>query len=152
MDYTALTAKWPTVSGADARAKLAALNAETAAGPRQDVSVGAVEGYMRLGGLITAMQTWVDTKPGASSAFTAANELLGIIGSVHVTTFEMSKAPIYAAVQGFLGALAASPPALITTQNVSDLLAMAETTVPWHIANGYPNPINANDLVAAGLS
>lgn len=152
MDYTALRAKWPSVSGATAQNKLDALNAETVAGPRQDVGIADVQTYLGLRGLLVAIEDWIDTSPAPSAARIAAKELMRTINTVRQQTFQMSDVATYAAIQGMLGSLAVDPPALITTQHVADLLAMAETKVPWHAANGYANTLNVNDLTAAGLS
>jgi hypothetical protein len=64
----------------------------------------------------------------------------------------MSDPATYSAVQNFLGALAADSNTGITAGDVTALLAMAATTIPWWKASGYPCPFSGQDIVNAGLS
>lgn len=130
--------------------KIAKVNAWTVAGPLIDVPVSAVEGYLSLSGALTAMEDWLGTSPAPGIARTAAKELLRTVASPHVTVFRTSDPATYAALQGMLGALSASPPALLTSDQVAALLAMANgPSMPWVQSNGW-GPINADQLAAAG--
>ncbi len=149
--YTALQTIWATLPSTDTTAqKLAAVNAMTVDGPNQDVPVANVEGYLSIGGILTNMEDWLAANTTPSAARTSAKELLRTIASPHVMAFNTSAPETYAALQGMLNALAASPPALLTAANVSALLAMAATTLPWWQANGYSSPISSADMIAAG--
>ncbi|MDX2221129.1 MAG: hypothetical protein SFV21_00180 [Rhodospirillaceae bacterium] len=147
--YNALRVKWPTVAGADTAARLAALNAETVAGPPRDVRTSEVLGFLALAGLTTAIEDWVAANPMPSAARTAAKELLRIISSPHVQSIETSAPAKLAVVDGMLSALVAA--SVITAEHKTALLALAATTRPWWQASGYTAPISANDLDAAGL-
>lgn len=153
--YDALIAKWATLTGTTDE-KLAAVNALTLPGPNADVPVAAVEGYLSLAGVPTAMEDWIAANPAPSVPRTACNELLRTIASPHVETFAMSQPATYAALQGMLQALEAV--SLLTSGQVADLLAMAATTVPWWQASvaagggGLSGPVSETDLEPAGLS
>ncbi len=148
--YDALKTEWAALSGTTA-AKLAAINAMTVAGPKQDVSVSSVVAYLALNAKFANLQSYAASPPtGAqAAAVTAAKEFLAIL-STPVSTFQMSIASIYSTISTFLNALAADPASGITAADVTALLAMTATTIPWWKANGYTSPFTQADLDAAG--
>jgi hypothetical protein len=137
--------------------KLAKLNAWTITGPKQDVPISAVEGYLGLRGILTAIEDWLATNPAAGTSRTAAKELLRAIASPHVTVFQMSDPDVYARVQAMLGSLVAAPPALLTPDEEAELLALATPQVLWVAAPvsgggaGLAAPASLGTLQAAGI-
>lgn len=151
LNYSPLTALWPSLPAGTTAEKIAAVNAMTTSGTPRDVAVGDVQGYLDLNGLLPAIRTWVASNPAAGIALTAAQGLIDVLESPHIAVFQMSNSTVYTEIEGMLNALAASPPALLSATNVSNLLALAATTIPWWQANGFPAPLTTNDAAAAGL-
>ena len=149
--YDALVARWATLAGTAAQ-KLAAINAETVAGPNADVAVSAVVATLALSGKLAGLQTYAQSPPAnaVAQAVTAARELVALMSSPNAPAFRMSDPSVYTTVQGFLSALVADVATGITADNQSALLALAATTIPWWTANGYASPISQGDLDAAG--
>jgi hypothetical protein len=146
--YDALNQIWPSLQGANTAAKLAALNAMNVAGPKRDVNVSTVQGKLMLAG------AWLKLKVYATSAGPAApyaQMLLDMCGSPALNTFQMSDAGTYTAVQEMLGALATDPNSGVSAAISAELLALADSVVPWWQANGYRRPINMGDIVVTGL-
>lgn len=152
--YTALLNKWPSVQGADLAAKLAALDAETVAGPNIDVAIGDIVGYLAIGGKIAPLQDYAASTQTVSNknAVDAARTFFVLINTPRISVMQTSVPSVYAAVQGFLSTISADAASGITTNDVQAILGMAATTMPWWQANGYSSPIGTGDLEAAGIT
>jgi hypothetical protein len=164
--YTALIAAWngatqpPTgvtgtalISSMTTAQKLAAVNNWAVPGPNADVPVSAVVGYLGLQGKLSGLQAFAANPPSGDTnteAILAAKELVAIIGCPNAPDFGMSNSAYYSTIQGMLNALAADASSGITATDVTNLLALAATTVPWWQAGGYTSAISTADLGAAG--
>lgn len=146
--YDTLVAQWGTLTGTTAQ-KLVALNAQTVAGPKKDVPVSSVVGYLALNAKLSGVQKYASAPP-ATEAGIAGAELVAILNCPNAPPFGMADPTTYAAVNGLLSALASDSTSGITSADVTALLALAATSVPWWQANGYSSPISASDLAAAG--
>lgn len=162
--YNALIAKWATLFGSTDQ-KLVSVNAARAPWPRVDVSVSAVVGYLMLSGAYLPLSAFAQ---GAATgvaihdnALTAAKMLTAMLTMPNAPAFNTSNATNYATIKGLMDAIlaqeTAAPGSTGFTQGVHDgLLALAETTVTWCKANGYPDAqnggggITAIDLDSAG--
>lgn len=150
--YDALAAKWATLSGTTTE-KLSAINTLTVAGSNADVSVSSVLGYLALNGKLSNLLAYAASPPAGANAqaVVAAKEVSALFSTASFTTFAMSNAAIYAGVQGFISALVADAANTgITAADMSALLALAATTMPWWQSAGYTSSFNTNDLAAAG--
>ena len=158
--YDALTALWATLPAGDTTAqKLAAVNAMTVAGPKQDVPIGAVAGYLALQGKLAALQDYAAAKTGQPQAVVAARELVTLLAAPSVSSFRMSDPATYGAIAAFLNALAGDAASGITSGDVTALLALAQAPdISWCGANGYPDAAQGGggltliDAEAAGLN
>ena len=148
VDYTALKALWPTLTGTTDQ-NIEAVNAMTVAGPPKDVPAQSVYGYLALVGKLVGLKAYADT-PAATQASLAAQQFFYLINLPTFETFSMSDPNVYASVQGWLGAWAADPTTKITAQDAAVILQMASTAVPWWSVNGLTGPISTPDLVNAG--
>lgn len=157
--YDAMTAKWATLSGTTA-AKLAALNAATAAGPRVNVDVSTMVGFLMLGGaylkLAAFAQSVANSDTTHDNALGAAKMLMALISSPNAPQFTMTDPTKYAAIKSLLDTIQAEETAVagstgITQQIHDGLLALCETQVPWWKANLYPRPFDMGDVQAAGV-
>ena len=149
--FDTLRAVWPNLSGTTDQ-KLAALAAMTVAGPTVDVKTSDVFAYLALAGKLTGLQVYAVSPPNGANAnaILAARQLFAL-PSVGVTTIQMSSPQVYTVVQAWLGALVAETADTgITSADVSVLMALASSSIPWWQANGYTSPISQNDLDAAG--
>lgn len=149
--YDALKAKWATLTGTVAD-KLTAINAATVVGPRVDVAISSVVGYLALQAKLSTLQAYASNPPTSAvpQAVVAAKELVTLIATPSIHIFQLTDANTYAAVSNFLNALAGDAGTGIVASDVTALLGMAETTVSWWSANGYSSPISQTDLDAAG--
>jgi len=159
-DYTALASLWATLPAGDTtEQKLAAVNAMSVAGPKQDVPVGEVVGYLALQGKLSALQDYAAAKTGQAQAVIAARELATLLAAPSVSTFRMSDETTYGAIAAFLNALAGDAASGITAADVTALLALAQAPdISWCRANGYPDAAQGGggltliDVQAAGLN
>jgi hypothetical protein len=158
--YDALIAKWPSITGADTATKLAALNAQTVAGPNVDVPAHAVVGTLMLSGSYLTLAKFAQGSFSGNTthdnALGAAMMLMSIIGTPNAPQFKMSDPATYAQVKALMDAIlaqeTATPGSTGFTQAVHDsLLALASTSQPWWQANGYRRAFNTGDIVVAGL-
>lgn len=129
--------------------KLAALNGWAVAGPNVNVNVSAVVGYLGLNGKLSALAKYAASPP-ATAAGVAGQELLAIINCPNAPAFQTSNPTVYQTIEGMLTTLAGDANSGISSTDVTNLLALAATTVPWWQANGYGRPISMDDLTAAG--
>ncbi|HZT90279.1 MAG TPA: hypothetical protein VFA12_20230 [Stellaceae bacterium] len=163
-DYTALKTAWNSStqppSGVTGTAligsmtnqqKADAINGWVVAGSKVDVPIGSVIAYLALQGKLTGLQTYVAGTGQQPQSLVAAKELLTLLSTPSITSFQMSNPATGTAVENFLNALAADSASGIVAADVTALLAMADTTVLWRVANGYADPITIMDLEAAGL-
>lgn len=147
--YDALKTQWAGLSGTTAQ-KLAAINAMTVAGPSQNVAPSAIVAYLALNLKLAPLLKYAANAP-ATEAGACAEELAAILqmGS-NAPTFETSNPAVLATVTGMLQAISADSASGLTASDVTALLALAATTVPWWQANGYTSPFSQADLDAAG--
>jgi hypothetical protein len=134
-DYSALVAKWATLTG-DTATKLAAVNAATVAGPNVPVPVLQVMTYLRTNNLwmgVKASQT-----PGAMAAVDYNSD-------PRVQTLDVS----LLIVRGMLADLVTHT--LLTQAQADAIVAMGTPPVPWWQANGYSRAFDLGDINAAGL-
>ena len=148
--YDALKAQWAALPAGDTTAqKLAAVNALTVAGPSIDVPVSAVVGYLAESSKLASLLKYA-AAPAATEAGVAAAELSAIIMCPNAPPFRTSNSTVAASVAGFLTALAADANSGLVAADVTALLALAATTLPWWQSAGYTSPISQGDLDAAG--
>jgi hypothetical protein len=149
--YDALTTKWATLSGTT-NDKLVAINALTVAGPAKDVSASSVIGYLALNAKLSGLLAYAAAPPQGAQAVTvvAAKELAALLSMPSFTTFYLSDPQVAAGVQVFLNALAGDAATGIAAADVTALLALGNTTIPWWASAGYSSSISLNDLGAAG--
>lgn len=169
MSYDALKAAWgnPTqlpagvtgtlLNGLAQAQKIAAVNGWTVAGPAQDVSGGAVLGYLALSGKLASLQLYAASPPtgsitGFPLAVMAAKQLITLLSFPSFTGFQTSQAAVLSAVTNFLSLLASDPASGIVMADVNALLALTATILPWWQSSGLTSPISAGDLAAAGLT
>ena len=133
--YTALTTEWPLLTIGTTAAKLAQLNAMTSTGtvPTQLYATGAqllnCINWTEFAALTAAQQT---------NLLALCNNAGPLLGGSAESAFITS---------GMFLAYFANH----SGPTVLALTALAQAAVqPWYIANGYPGPINLNDLKAAG--
>jgi hypothetical protein len=150
-NYAPLQAEWPNLSGTTAQ-KIATLNAMTVAGPNQDVPVSSVVAYLALDLKLATLKNYAASPPSGSNAsvVAVAQNFVAMLSVNEPPPFEMSNPMIYSAISGFLTTLATDTNTGIVTADVTALLALAATTLPWWEANGYAGPITGDDLAAAG--
>lgn len=166
VDYTALKNAWtaspspPTgvtggsllTNGLTTAQKLTAINAWMVAGPNQDVPISAVVSYLGLNAKLTGLMKYAASAP-ATSAGVAGAELAAIINCPNAPPFQASKSAVFGTLEAMLTALSGDPTSGISAADVTALLALASTSIPWWQSNGYTSPFNANDLeLAGGLS
>ena len=167
--YTALIAAWgsttlpagvtgtPLVSGASAVSNLALLNAWTVAGPNVDVPVSSVVAYLgnvlKLPGLNGYATAAAAVAPASrTEAQLAGMELVELFGMPDAPAFKTSVASEYTLLEGMLTAIAGDSASGLTTADVTALMALAATTIPWWQSVGMTSPVSPNDLSAAGLA
>jgi hypothetical protein len=149
--YDVLIATWETLSG-DTDEKLAVLNNMTVQGPVVDVSVGDIESFLSLTGILSQIETWLETNTNISPTQIAAREMLRTINSPHISYIRMSNPMIYASVKGMVDLLVAA--SLITPTQENELFAIAQPNIPWATAPngaGLPSLVTYEHLMAAGL-
>jgi hypothetical protein len=158
-DYTALVAKWATLTGTTQQ-KLDVLNGTMVAGPTVDVTVPQVVGYLLLNQSYLPLQSFaLTTAPGGNAtyaaALVAAKTLIEWLTVANAPTMQMSNAAVAQTVAGMAGLLLAQETAApgstgFTSAVFNGLLALAATQIPWWFSSGYTSPISAGDLAAAG--
>lgn len=157
--YDALTDKWASLQGTNDE-KLAAINAETVAGPRSDVQVSSVFGRLLLTGSYWSLASFAQAAPtgdaGHDGALFSAKSLLLLVNSPNAPAFNMADPNSYATISGMLGALTAWESANPGTTGISQqthdvILGLCETRLPWWQVNGYTSTVSENDLIAAGI-
>lgn len=136
---------------------LALLWAWTVPGPNVDVKVSSVVGYLALNSKLYNLQNYASTAVvginGATTAsVTAAKELVSLMASPNAPNFQTSVSSVYSTIQMMLEALASDSNTGITSTDVTNLLALAATTILWWQSVGLTSPPNIYDLQAAGLS
>lgn len=95
-----------------------------------DVSIAAVEGYLLINGIRTAINNFIASPPaGASTAvIDAAQSLVALLDSPRLNVIEMASDPTVAqAVTAMLGAMVAA--SLMTSAQEATLLSLATTSV-----------------------
>ena len=149
--YDALTQKWATLSGTTAQ-KLAAINAATADGPKRDISVSSVVGYLATIGALDTLQTYAATSPAGSNATAVkiARNFLAFCQFAPAGVFQTSDQTHYSAITAQLDELAADATSGVTQATADYLIGLSATSVSWWSANGYTSPIGEGDLQAAG--
>lgn len=156
--YDNLVAQWATLTGT-VDEKLAAINAQTVAGPNVDVAVSTVVGVLMLSGSYLSIAAFANTAPNADpvhdGALISAKTLMALLTIPNVPPFAMSDPTTYARIKGMADALLAQELASSNstgfTQAVHDaLLALPATVLPWWKVNGYTSPFSQSDLDAAG--
>ena len=158
--YDALKATWATLPAGDTTAqKLAAVNALTVAGPNIDVQVSAVVAYLALNLKLAALLKYAANAP-ATEAGACAAELAALLNmGSNAPNFATSQPAVYNALQTMLTAMASDTNSGITSSDVTALMALAATEVPWWQATvaqgggGLNGLVSQADLdVAGGLS
>lgn len=129
--YDALTAKWPSVTGASTAAKLLNINGQTVTGAVPTAfTVTGPDIYNSL-----ALAEW---------------NLLTVVQQANVRDIIGLNGPLQAGAGTMVQAMLLSIFAAGTATR-ANLVALARATAqPWWQANGYLGPINNNDLTAAG--
>lgn len=157
VDFTALVAKWPSISGSTLQEQIDAINALTVAGPNINVQPSQVVRYLALNLKLAGIMKYAASPP-ATLAGTCAAELVAILNmGQNAPPFYTSDPTDFAALQAMLNALAGDADSGITTPDVTALLALAETAMPWwqaSVANGgggLDQPVGLGYLVNAGL-
>lgn len=150
--YDALKQQWATLPSTDTTAqKLAAMNALTVAGPNVDVPISSAVGYLGLNAKLATLMKYA-ANPPATAAGIAGAELVAVMNCPNAPAFGTSNPTTYATLQEMLNLLAGDAASGITSTDVTNLLGLAATTIPWWRANGYPRPVDMGDVQAAGLS
>lgn len=148
--YTALINEWATLPSGDTTAqKLAAINAMTVAGPNQDVSISSVVAYLGLNGKLPGLIKYAESPP-ATAAGVAGASLVALFNMPNAPGFQTSNSTVYGTLSTMLNALAGDSNSGITSTDVTNLLALASTTIPWWQSNGYSSSFTQADLDAAG--
>jgi len=160
--YASLVAEWATITTANptytTAQKLAAINALTVPGPTIDVQASTVLGYMMLNMKLGVLQAYATTPPNGSSANIIAlvRELLVTFTYPAFDTFETSNVVTYSAVNTMLEAMASDTNTGITSTDVSNIMGLAQTSLPWWAATvaqgggGLTSPVGDPDLESAG--
>lgn len=150
--YDALVAKWATLTGTTDE-KLAAINSEMVAGPKQSVEVSAVTGYFATQLKLASLMAYADAPPAnaVSEAVASAKNLVALFRLPQPPVFRTDIPEIYSVVDAALEALASDPLTGVTQSDADTLIALADTMTHWWAANGYPEPINYVNLSQAGL-
>ncbi len=155
----ALATLWASISSANptftTAQKLAAVNTQTVAGPNIDVPVVEAAIYLANEGKWAQLISYAQKQLanlGAGVTLTPAEQagaqLAALIATPQFTAFQTSSAVGLAAATAMLNAIAGDPLSGIASADVTALLALAETTVPWWQANGFAGPITPAYLTA----
>lgn len=150
--YAALKAKWETLVGTTDE-KLSDINSEIVAGPKQAVNVAEVTGYLATNLKLASLMEYSDTPPNGAlpESVAAAQNLVALFRLPQPPAFRTDLPNIYQVIESALTALADDALSGISQADVDNLLALADTSVHWWAANGYPEPINNTNLSQAGL-
>jgi hypothetical protein len=157
--YDALIAEWSTLAAGTTAQKLAAINAETVAGPNIAVAVSQVVGSLLLSGGYATLSSFaagaLNSNATHDAALMAAKTLMALMTVPNSPAIDMSNPTTLAIVKGMADAIlaqeTAAPGGTGFTQAVHDgLLALCATSIPWWKVSGYSSPISAGDLSAAG--
>lgn len=155
--YDALIAKWATLPAGDTtEQKLAAINALTVAGPKQDVSLAQVVRYLGLNLKLAALQKYAAAAAQAGSPTEAQ-----IAGAEFAAVLMCPNAPPFfaadsAALNSLLTAVAGDASSGLVTDDVTNLMALFAPQVPWWQASteqdggGLGSQVAYTDLEAAG--
>lgn len=144
-NYPGLKAALANYTGQTDAEILAALNANTVNVP-VDVPIGEIEGYLRLNGLISALQIY-GAATGATEAGVAARELTGLVMSPHMSVVQMSDPAAAAAIGNMLSALVAAGELTSAQQSALLALAVGQTSIAAQL--GWPGGVAETDLVVA---
>lgn len=130
--------------------KLTAINAWTVAGSAKDIPISEVAGYLLLNGITAKARAFLASPPSgtAQADLITAQSLLDLISTPTVSTIQTSNPAVATQVATLLGNLQAV--GIISATDVTNLLALSSTSVPWWQVAGYTSAISANDLMAAG--
>ncbi len=131
--YDALIAHWPTLTPGTTAAKLAQLNGQTVAG-------AAVPAFLDVNAIINAILP-ADLLSLSAIQLQQMQFVLQGRGTVNASAGTAVRNVFSSIFSGKATTLAALT-ALITPYDTP--------SVPWWRFNGYPGPLDANDLVAAG--
>lgn len=149
--YDALIAKWATLTGSTDE-KLAAINSEMVDGPKQDVPVSAITGYLALNLKLAPLIAYADSPPAGAIAGSTlcARNLVAVFRLPQPPAFGTSDPTTYDALSAALDAIIADPLSGLTQADGVALMALADTQILWREANGYSTPISVYDLQQAG--
>lgn len=154
--YDALIAKWATLTPGTTAQKLASVNALTVAGPNVDVQPAQVVRYLAINLKLATLLKYAQSAPSTEAGACAA-ELAAVLGmGVNAPPFYTSQAADYAALQAMLTALSSDTNSGLIAADVTALLALASTTIPWWKATvvnsggGLSGLVSQADLAAAG--
>ena len=155
----ALSTEWAAITSANPSAttaqKLALLNAATVAGPNIDVPVTTAALFLANEGkwaqlLAYAQKAFATLQAGGTltPAQAAAAQLAALIALPQFTAFKTSVPSGYTAISTMLNAVAGDSASGIASTDVTNLLTLAATTIPWWQANGFQGPITPAYLTA----
>lgn len=111
------------------------------------IPIAQVESYLLGDGTLIRLEDYITANPTPGSLNTAVAALLRVISSQRLTAFEIGTEAALSGFQQQLGALVAAT--LLTSQQASDLLNMAITTVSRAQQIGWPQGISVSDVKAA---
>ena len=162
--YTALATEWAAITAANpgytSAQKLAAINALAVPGPTVDVAASAVLGYLMLNVKLGALQAYAASPPNGSSPSVVALvvELLSAFSYPAFGTFQASNPTVYSTLNTMLTAMTTDAHTGLTSTDVTAIMALAQTTIPWWQATiaqgggGLSSPVGVGDLSAASLT
>lgn len=138
--YTALQAKWPSLSADTTENKLVALNNLTAPRPAP-APIASVMTYLRSNGL------WLGIKAASVGAVPSlgAQAAVDLNADLRMETIDFGL-PI---VQAMLADLVTH--GLLTQEQAAALNALGTEVIPWWQSAGYPRPFDMGDITEAGL-
>lgn len=148
--YDALVAKWPSLSATTTAAKLVEINGLTVAGPTVDIPITRVTAYLLLNGIPAKARLFLAAPPAGATTeqLVTAQSLLDLITTPTLTSVQMTNAAVAATVDALLSNLVAI--GVMSQADVTNLVALSQTQIPWWQSAGYSSPISNSDLAAAG--
>jgi hypothetical protein len=146
-EWAALTAQYPADT---TQQRLDRLNATKVAGPRRDVQVSEVIGYLELNLKMDALLNYAAAAPttGGTQAQIAARNLAREFQLMQSPPFGTSDPTIYATLSAALNAIASDSASGVTLADAVAMLALANTQILWWQANGYSGPLTMAYLTA----
>jgi len=144
-NYQGLKAELANYTGQTDAEILAALNGNTVE-VAVDVPIGEIEGYLRLNGIMSALQAY-GTATGTTEAGVAARELTGLVMSPHMSVVQMSDPAVATAINNMLDALVTAGQLTSAQQSALLALAVAQTSIAAQL--GWPGGVAETDLAVA---